>query len=290
MDAGRQPVSHGPLPLLAALALLALGGAAALWLASRPRDRAWARIQSTGMINFAVDASYPPFEALDGNGNFFGFDIDLANEIGARLGARAAFENIAYDGLLGALVSDRDDAAISALVEIPERRNEVAYSRPYFNGGMVVVVREGEELGDIEAAVVNPADWLGWAEGKAVAVEYGSNADALVREWEKRAAGLARLAAPAAGEAMLAVETGAADAAVVDAVSAYDFLLGHPALRVAGPPVEDELYVIAVARQSTLLLGAVNRALDEIEADGTLGELRVEWFGEAARLQGNLGN
>jgi ABC-type amino acid transport substrate-binding protein len=52
---------------------------------------------------------------------------------------------------------------------------------------------------------------------------------------------------------------------------------------VAGPPVQDELYVIAVARQSTTLLRELNRALDGIEADGTLAQLRVTWFGEAAR-------
>jgi ABC-type amino acid transport substrate-binding protein len=199
--------------LWAALAVLAAVTAGVLWLAGRPKDRAWARLQSTGAINFAVDASYPPFEALDANGNFFGFDIDLAREIGRRLGVEARFENIAYDGLLGALVSDRDDAAVSALVEIPERRNEVAYTQPYFNGGLLVVTR----LADAPIANLQSSNW---AAGKRLAVEYGSNSDALVREWVKREAGLERLSYPAPSEAMLAVENGAADAAVVDAVSA----------------------------------------------------------------------
>lgn len=251
--------------------------------ARRSQDKAWQRIQSSGAINFAVDASYPPFEALDVDGNFFGFDIDLAREIARRLGVRALFENIAYDGLLGALVSDRDDAAISALVTIPERLNEVAYTRPYFNGGPVVVVSRGAEP-DYH---LTRQPVTAWAQGRAIAVEYGSNADALLRQWAKRVPGLTRGSYPSADEAMLAVENHAADAALVDGVSAYGFLAGHPALAIAGPPVEDELYVVAVARQSPILLRELNRALAQIEADGTLAKLRVQWFGEAARAMNN---
>ncbi|MBI3762739.1 MAG: amino acid ABC transporter substrate-binding protein [Chloroflexi bacterium] len=244
-------------------------------------DRAWRRIQSSHVITFAVDASYPPFEALDANGNFIGFDIDLAHEIARRLGARAEFENVAYDGLLGALISDRDDAAISALVEIPERLNEVAYTKLYFNAGIVAVVSRGAVGENPNPKSQIPG--LNWAEGKTIAVEYGSSSDALVRQWAKRVTGLTRLSSPSAAEAMVAVERGTAAAALVDAVSAYDFLLGHPALTIAGPPVEDELYVIAVSRQSAILLREINRALDAIETDGTMAELRVRWFGEAAR-------
>jgi ABC-type amino acid transport substrate-binding protein len=86
-----------------------------------------------------------------------------------------------------------------------------------------------------------------------------------------------------AAEALAAVEEGAADAAVVDAISAYDYLQGHPALKIAGPPLEPEPYVIAVSVKSHTLLREIDIALAAMEEDGSLAALRVKWFGEAAR-------
>src|ERR1051325_3974765 len=68
---------------------------------SRAReDVVWKRIQARGVFTVATDASYPPFSAVDANGNLFGFDIDLAEAIGRQWGVRVEFENIAYDALL----------------------------------------------------------------------------------------------------------------------------------------------------------------------------------------------
>ena len=195
----------------------------------------------------ATDASYVPFSAVDGNGALFGFDIELAEAIGREWGVRVSFENITYDALLGAVVSRRDDAVISAFVPQPERTREVAYTRSYFVAGTVAVIRAADG-----AALAG--DPLAWAAGKRLAVEYGAGGDALARQWARRVAGVEVLPLTTAADALLAVENGQADAALVDAVSAYDFLLGHPALRLAGPPLEPEPYVIAVSIEAPELL------------------------------------
>src|SRR4026208_2010713 len=59
-------------------------------------DEVWKRIQARGVFTVATDASYPPFSAVDANGDLFGFDIDLAEAIGRQWGVRVEFENIAY--------------------------------------------------------------------------------------------------------------------------------------------------------------------------------------------------
>jgi ABC-type amino acid transport substrate-binding protein len=236
-------------------------------------DETWARIQERGVFTVATDASYPPFSSLDENGDLFGFDVDLAEAIGRRWGVGVAFENITYDALLAALISDRDDAVISAFVPQPERGKEIAYTPPYFVSGTVVVTR-GEGISGEPAA---------WAQDKRLAVEYGAAGDALARQWAKRVPGITVLPRPTASEALLAVENGEADAAIVDLISAYDFLLGHPSLAIAGPPMEPEPYVIAVSVKSHVLRQAFERTLRDMQADGALTELRVKWFGEAAR-------
>lgn len=263
---------------LAALAAAALLGAAwgSLALLRPAEDEVWARIQVRGAFVVATDASYVPFSAVDANGALFGFDVDLAEAIGRRWGVAVHFENITYDALLGALVAGRDDAVISAFVPQPERTREVAYTRAYFVGGTVAVIRvaDGHPLS---------GDPLAWAAGQQFAVEYGAGGDALARQWARRAAGIGVLPKATAAEALLAVENGEAEAALVDLLSAYDFIQGHPALQLAGPPLEPEPYVIAVSITAPRLHQALDQALIDLEADGTLPALRVKWFGEPAR-------
>ena len=276
------------LPWVAAAAalilVLALGlGAEKLHLLPQD-DPIWARIQERKVFTVATDASYPPFAAVDANGNLFGLDVDVAEELGRRWAVRVEFENLAYDALLGSVISLRDDAVISAFVPQPDRLNDVTFSHPYFTGGTVVVVRKGQAG---PGHVANRADWQAWAAGKTLAVERGSAGHALARDWARLSAGRALsitvLAEPTIEDALLAVENHSADAALADSIDAYNFLLGHPTVALAGPPVTPEPYTVAVSVRGRVLSQQIEQALQAMEADGTLSTLRVKWFGEAAR-------
>src|SRR5262249_13400387 len=83
------------------IALAALG--LALQRLTQPPDLAWQRIQQQKVLTGATDASYPPFSSLDANGSLFGFDVDLADEIGRRWGVQVRYDNITYDALLDTL-------------------------------------------------------------------------------------------------------------------------------------------------------------------------------------------
>jgi ABC-type amino acid transport substrate-binding protein len=244
-------------------------------------DAAWARIQDRRTITFATDPTYPPFEALDGDGNFWGFDIDLARALAARLSLTAEFEAVSYDGLIGTLVTQRDDAVISAWQLQPERGREAGFTGSYFNAGVLLVTKA--------ETPVEPDEILRytWQAGKTLAAEHGSNGDALIRKWARLAAGLTPMPVPDPQAALQGVVDGRADGALVDAVAAYEFLKTHPGLRLT--PIADPQaaapYVIAVSARSPILLRELSRALDQMEADGQLGDLRVKWFGEAARGQ-----
>ena len=68
----------------------------------------------------------------------------------------------------------------------------------------------------------------------------------------------------------------------VDAISAYAYLMGHPELKLAGPPLNPEPYVIAVSVNSPELLRQLEQALAAMQSDGTLSSLKEKWFGPAA--------
>jgi ABC-type amino acid transport substrate-binding protein len=261
-----------PLLIVTLLSVLFI---ASLFIVNWNEDVAWARIQQRSIITFATDASYPPFETLDGEGNFVGFDIDLAYALAERLGVKAEFEAVSYDGLIGTLVTQRDDAVISAWIIQPERGKEASFTPSYFNAGVLLVTRT-----DVNVT----GDAMEWAAGKTLAAEFGSGGDALARKWSRLVVGLTPVSANDAAAAMQMVVGGEADGALVEAVTAYEFLKTNSQLKIATAiPESDAPYVIAVSAKSLVLLRELTRVLNEMEADGSLGELRAKWFGEAAR-------
>jgi ABC-type amino acid transport substrate-binding protein len=235
---------------------------------ARPDD-AWERVLETGALRVGMDASFPPFEFIVADGTLSGFDVELAQELGRRLGVEAQFvTNLPYDGLYDALAVGRVDVLISALVINPERMADFAYSASYFDAGQVLVVREGE------TGVAGVAD----LSGRALAVEFGSQGDMEARKWARRLPGLVVAPYETAAEALAAVAAGEADGALVDHVSALAEIGTGSGLVVVGDPVVAQPYAVGVRQESVYLLRAINDALAEMEADGTMEALVAEWM------------
>jgi len=250
--------------------------ATVFWRFALPeQDLAWDRVQSNGVIVFGTDATFPPFSALDVEGAYFGFDIDLARAIAVRLGLRAEFELTSFDALIGSLVVGRSDVVISAFVEQPQRLHEAHFTQPYFNSGTVLVI-PGSNV------AFNASGALKWAQDRTIAVEYGAQGDVILRRWERRVSGVTPVRESSAREALFAVAADRAAGALVDATSAFEFVSLNQDVKVV-IYVEDVPYVLAVAAQSPRLRRELDRVLAEMEVDGALGLLRALWFGEAGR-------
>ncbi len=262
----------GAIVLLAALGLAWVGRAV---LAQD--DRAWTRIQSERVLRVATDASYPPFSAVGPDGALYGLDVDLARALGERLGVAVRIENITYDALLQAVASERVDLVISAFVADNNQLDDAAYSDSYFVAGLRAVVPATDTV-----TLDSLAPWT-WATGRLVGAEYGSMADVLTRQWSRRAAGVRTQLYPTAAEALAGLESRDVQAALVDAVTAYEFVSGNAGYHIEGPVLEPEPYVIATGARSPRLLSEINRLLREIEEDGTLPTLRERYLGSAAR-------
>ena len=190
---------------------------------------------------------------MDDDGQLIGFDIDLAHELGQRLGVPIEFKAIAFDGLVDAVIADKADVVISAFPLDPRLTQDVRYSQPYFDGGLVLVT--GGE-------VVGPDDLV----ERTVAVEWGSQGDA----WA-RANGLEILRQETAIDALNSVAIGEAEAALVDAVTAA--LSAPPSLVIRTPPLESDPYVIVLSHHAPKLAEAVDNTLKQIMTDGTWDNL-----------------
>lgn len=235
----------------------------------RDTDETWARIQEEGLIRVGMDASWPPFEFVDGStGQIVGFDVDLARAIGQRLGVEVELVNVGFDSLYDALYVGRFDAIVSALPYDPLLYGDVAYSMSYFNAGQVLVVSSDEtEITEVKDL-----------SGKKLGVEWGSEGDVVGRQLQKEIEDLSLQSYMTPDAVLRALKEGKVEAAIVDAVSAYQFMATERGVQVVGDPLTDELYVVAVRLDSPLLLKAINEALVEMREDGTMERIQEKWF------------
>ena len=259
-------------------------------------DDVWDHVQETGVLRIGMDASFPPFEAITADGTLVGFDVDLARELGRRLGPALSkpvlseaegaegvevqfVANLPYDGLYDALAVGRVDVVISALVVNPARAADFAYSTSYFDAGQVLVVQERPDRSSetcqvsIEGVCPEPIEGMASLSGCTLAVEFGSQGDLEARKWARRLPDLTVVPCQTAAEALATVAAGEADGALVDRVSAL-----AAGLVIVGEPVVEEPYAVAVQRESQHLLRAINGVLAEMEADGTLEMLTARWL------------
>ncbi len=232
-------------------------------------DDAWLRIEREGVLRVGLDPTFPPFEvALDAQVE--GLDVDLARALAAELGLEAEFVYFGYDGLYDALATDQVDALISALVIVPGRTRDFAYTDPYFNAGEILVVPGG-------SAVAEMAD----LDGRRLAVELGAQGHVQATQWAKRLPALDVLPYTSAQEALDAVAAGDAQAALVDGVSGRLYLKERrdTSLARAPEPVTVEPYAIVVRIEDERLLQELNGALASLRTSGRLQGFVEAWLG-----------
>jgi ABC-type amino acid transport substrate-binding protein len=266
----------GTLPLVILALVLFAWYAAANWLPKPPPqpDATWTRIVNEGVFRIGVDPSFPPFESDDGKGNLSGLDIALASAM-ARDWSSAIMTNTirveyvytGFDGLYDALKAGQFDAILSALPYNPQKTEDVYFSHSYFDGGPLIVVR---------AEDAKTKSWYDLA-GKRVGVELGSSGDAFARKWQRRLKyDLREFNTPV--DALNALRGGALDAVFTDAITFDDFAKTDAGLRTVGDPLSNELYVLAVRKDTPTLLGQINAVIDAMKHDGRMEQLQKEWF------------
>ena len=233
-----------------------------------PRDHFWENIEQTGVWRVAMDPSFPPFESLDPEGRPVGYDVDLARAIAARWGVEASIEGVGFDGLVDAVWAGSVDTALSALPYQPQFSQNVAFSRPYFEAGLMLVAAP-------DRPELNSLDDLS---GMRVAVEWGSEGDLQARALRRESPDVIILPQETAQQALQVVADGDADAALVDRISALQFP-GSGQLRLVEEPIVSDPYVLVMPRKAPILQAQVDEALQALQEDGTLAALQARWFG-----------
>lgn len=219
-------------------------------------------------MRVGLDPTFPPFENDDGQG-LDGLDVDLARALADDLGLQVEFTYFGYDGLYDALAADKVDVLISALVIVPGRMRDFAYSDSYYDAGEILIMAA-------DAVGIESKDDLS---GHTLAVELGARGHVEATAWERRLTDLVILPYNSSAEAMAAVAAEEADVALVDSVSGRLYLMTRPGLRRSERPATSEPYAMVVRADDMVLLTKLNERLADLRSSGRLEQIVSKWLG-----------
>lgn len=219
-----------------------------------------------GVITFATNPEFPPFEFITADGvidEFDGIDMAIAKQIAEENGMQAAMESMEFDSLLVALQNGQIDAVIAGMTVTDERKEAVDFSTPYYTATQVMIVREDSDI----AAAADMAD-------KKICVVQGYTGEVCVKDM-----GYPYEAFKKGTEAVMELANGKCDVVVIDSATAQKYVSDNEGLKIVEDPeaFESEEYAIAVKKGNTALLDVINKAIDSMLADGTISDLAVKY-------------
>lgn len=225
-------------------------------------------------LRIATEGAYPPFNAIDANGQLFGFDVDIANALCAEMKADCQLVAQDWDGIIPGLIAGKYDVIIASMFITEERKAKVAFTKPYYKAAMTYVIPKG---GD--ASVLDKPD-LG---GKVIGVQAGTTQAAYV-EAANAPAEIKQY--PTQDEVNLDLANGRLDLQFGDLVPMLEWTektKDGACCELAGKPVTDPKYVgdgvgMAIRKEDKALAEKLNAALDAIVANGVYKSINDKYF------------
>lgn len=216
-----------------------------------------------------LDDSFPPMGFRDDKNEIVGFDVDLAKEVGKRMGMEVVLQPINWDTKELELDSGNIDVIWNGLTITDERKNAMDFTNPYLKNDQVIVVKK-------DSPIKTKAD----LSGKNIGVQKGSSAyDAFTADPISKEATLAEY--PENVSALSDLGIGRIDAVIVDSIVARYYITSEKAeFVVLSESLSPELYGVGIKKGNTELLTQVQDALDAMIADGTAATISTKWFGE----------
>lgn len=213
---------------------------------------------ASGKLTMATNASFPPYEYYD-NETIVGIDAEVAALIADKLGVELEIKDMEFGSIIGAVQTGAVDMGMAGMTVTEDRLKTVDFSDSYATAVQVIIVNEGSEIAS--------ADDL---QGKKVGVQENTTGDIYasddlgedsVKRYNK------------GNDAVAALVSGVVDAVIIDNEPAKSFVAANEGLKILDTSYADEQYAIAVSKDNAGLTAAINKALAELKADGTLDSI-----------------
>ena len=238
---------------------------------SKADDTTTAASENKSTFTVGCDQDFPPMGFVGEDGEFTGFDLELAAEVAKRMGKEIKYQPIAWDAKDMELTSGNIDCIWNGF-SIQGREDKYTWSKPYMKNDQVFVVKSDSSIDSIEDLA-----------GKTVEVQTDSSAEAALKENTELANTFGKLQTVADyNTGFMDLEMGGVDAIAMDSVVAnYQITKrGGNGFTVLDTPLSSEEYGIGFKLGNETLRNEVQKALEDMKADGTMKTISEKWFGK----------
>lgn len=266
----------GILGLLVLVGVAVMSLAGCTQLASNPTVDNWDKYQQQKSITVGFDNTFVPMGFEEKNGNYAGFDIELAKYVSKKLGIQVHFQPIDWDMKETELQNGTIDAIWNGYSATDERREKVAFTIPYMQNTQVLVVKKTSNIHSVEDMT---GKVLGAQNGSSGMLDFEEHPEVL----KNRVKGGDADQYQSVNEAIIDLKNDRIDALLIDRVYA-DYYLTTEGIADEYDTIpsgfESESFAVGVRPADKKLLEALNQAFKELYQEGIFQQISQKWFGE----------
>lgn len=226
-------------------------------------------LKEKGVIRIAMSGAYPPFNFVNDQNEVVGFDPAIGAEIAKRMGLEVEIVTTAWDGIIGGLLANKYDAIVGSMTITAERDEVVDFVGPYYSDKRAIFSNPGSGIASLDDL-----------KGKKVGLTLGETHEDWAREKGYNVSTYKGLP-----ELLLELENGRVDAIVNDSIAAILAMgaKGQEFEMFGDPTTEPFGAGIAIRQGNPELAAAMQKALDDLMADGTYLTIADKWVGADIR-------
>ena len=223
-----------------------------------------------GKLIRSTNSDFPPYCILADDGSFEGIDYDLAAKLGKKLGLELVIDDMGFDAALLAVQNGQSDVAMGGISVNEERKAVMDFTDTYATGVQVVIVKEGSSV-----TMDNLGDHMIGTQIGTTGYLYASDTPENGGYGEDHVIGY-----EGGAMAVQALINGTVDAVIIDDLPAKEYVAANPTAGLTileGAWVEED-YAIGVKKGNTAMLEALNKALKELQEDGTVQAIMDQYI------------
>ncbi len=227
-------------------------------------------------LRVALTGKFPPFNYYNEQGELAGFDVDVANAIGKRIGRDIEFVATEWDGILAGLLGGKFDTIIGSMAITPVRARQVNFSKPYYHSGAQLFVHRDNPA---QVYSINECD------GLKVAAVLGETYQQYL---DQNYPSIEVVTLKSSVEIFELLQQQRVTGFVTDKlVGSWQIKQADRPFVPVGGMLYSEDIGIPVRKDDTKLLEQINTALDQIKSDGTMKKIHQKYFGLSATVSGS---
>ena len=226
------------------------------------------QLLTAGKLTVGTSPDFPPFENLE-NDEYVGLDMDLAKALADKLGLELQIEDMDFGAIITAVQTGKIDMGLAGITVNDERKKNVSFTDTYASGVQVIIVTEDSPISSPDD-LANNADFL-------IGVQENTTGHIYAADDYGQDRVIPYTSGPTAVQAL---QAGKVDCVIIDSEPAKNYVEANKGLKILDTAYVEEDYAIAVNKDNTALLDAINGALKELIADGTVQTILDKYITE----------